>query len=132
MTVNAGYAPERNILRRPLRLLGELMIRDGSNLAAGTALLKRLHFNKDRDLLLGVNNHPDSQLRCHSILQMCAYDAFACCAVTSCQLHPASMPLRYKEQTSCVLCACGNSYLWLHLTPGGMHLFGTVEFVARW
>jgi hypothetical protein len=39
------------------------MIRDGSNLATGTALLKRLHFSKGRDLLLGVNNHPDSQLR---------------------------------------------------------------------
>ncbi len=46
-----------------LRLLGELMIRDGSNLAAGTALLKRLHFNS-REILTGTNNHADGQLRC--------------------------------------------------------------------
>ena len=39
------------------------MIRDGSNLAAGTALLKRLHFGS-REILSGVNNHADNQLRC--------------------------------------------------------------------
>ena len=45
------------------RLLGELMIRDGSNLASGTALLKRLHFG-NREILTGTNNHADGQLRC--------------------------------------------------------------------
>jgi len=44
-------------------LLGELMIRDGSNLATGTALLKRLHFSS-REILTGTNNHADGQLRC--------------------------------------------------------------------
>ena len=51
---------------RLTRLLGELMIRDGSNLATGTALLKRLHFGS-REILSGTNNHADGQLRCAAV-----------------------------------------------------------------